>query len=150
MLTVAQSIVTTGVVCIMGDFGVSSTLAQWTYSAFLYEPSRYDIGDGNGSVFDYVRSTCSHDEFIEALNQLETQLYFPGVTDSQRQFVENTVKEETQILKTTLKERMEDLDKAQNEYKELHKKWLIEATEADRSLLRHAEFFQYDISLNYS
>ena len=99
---------------------------------FSYEPSRYDIGDGNGSVFDYVRSTCSHDEFIEALNALETQLYFPGVTDSQRQFVEKTVEESTQNLKTTLKEKMEDLDKAQNEYKELHKKWLIEATEADR------------------
>lgn len=99
---------------------------------FSYEPSRYDIGDGNGSVFDYVRSTCSHDEFIEALNALETQLYFPGVTDSQRQFVEKTVEEATQNLKATLKEKMEDLDKAQNEYKELHKKWLIEATEADR------------------
>lgn len=35
VLTVSQSIVTTGVVCIMDDFGVSSTLAQWTYSAFL-------------------------------------------------------------------------------------------------------------------
>lgn len=99
---------------------------------FSYEPSRYDIGDGNGSVFDYVRSTCSHDEFIEALNALETQLYFPGVTDSQRQFVEKTVEEAAQNLKATLKEKMEDLDKAQNEYKELHKKWLIEATEADR------------------
>lgn len=99
---------------------------------FSYEPSRYDIGDGNGSVFDYVRSTCSHDEFIEALNALETQLYFPGVTDSQREYVEKTVEEATQNLKTTLKEKMEDLDKAQNEYKELHKKWLIEATEADR------------------
>ncbi len=99
---------------------------------FSYEPSRYDIGDGNGSVFDYVRSTCSHDEFIEALNALETQLYFPEVTDSQRQFVEKTVEEATQNLKATLKEKMEDLDKAQNEYKELHKKWLIEATEADR------------------
>ena len=99
---------------------------------FSYEPSRYDIGDGNGSVFDYVRSTCSHDEFIEALNALETQLYFPGVTDSQRQFVEKTVEEATQNLKATLNEKMEDLDKAQNEYKELHKKWLIEATEADR------------------
>ena len=98
---------------------------------FSYEPSRYDIGDGNGSVFDYVRSTCSHDEFIEALNALETQLYFPGVTDSQRQFVEKTVEEATENLKATLKEKMEDLDKAQNEYKELHKKWLIEATEAD-------------------
>ena len=99
---------------------------------FSYEPSRYDIGDGNGSIFDYVRATCSHDEFIEALNALETQLYFPGVTDSQREFVEKTVEDATQNLKATLKEKMEDLDKAQNEYKELHKKWLIEATEADR------------------
>ncbi|MDO5849743.1 MAG: DHA2 family efflux MFS transporter permease subunit [Methanobacteriaceae archaeon] len=35
VLTIAQSIVTTGVVCIMDDFAVSSTIAQWTYSAFL-------------------------------------------------------------------------------------------------------------------
>lgn len=47
-----------------------------------YEPSRYDIGDGNGSVFDYVRATCSYDSFIDALNKLETELYFPGVTES--------------------------------------------------------------------
>ncbi len=99
---------------------------------FSYEPSRYDIGDGNGSIFDYVRATCSHDKFIEALNALETQLYFPGVTDSQREFVEKTVEEETQVLKANLIEKMEELDKAQNEYKELHKKWLIEATEGER------------------
>ena len=97
-----------------------------------YEPSRYDIGDGNGSVFDYVRSPCSHDEFIEALNALETQLYFPGVTDFQRKFVEKTVEEEAKVLKANLKEKMEDLDKAQGEYKELHKKWLIESSEAER------------------
>ncbi len=35
VMTIAQSIVTTGVVCIMGDFSVSSTIAQWTYSSFL-------------------------------------------------------------------------------------------------------------------
>lgn len=35
VLTVAQSIITTGTVQIMGEFGVSSTVAQWTYSAFL-------------------------------------------------------------------------------------------------------------------
>ena len=34
-LTIAQSIITTGIVYIMGDFNVSSTIAQWTYSAFL-------------------------------------------------------------------------------------------------------------------
>ncbi len=120
---------------------------------FSYEPSRYDIGDGNGSIFDYVRATCSHDEFIEALNALETQLYFPGVTDSQREFVEKTVEDATQNLKTTLKEKMENLEKAQNEYNELHKKWLIEATEADRvdELLNNAlEGIKetYDSSMN--
>ena len=98
---------------------------------FSYEPSRYDIGDGNGSIFDYVRSTCSYDEFIDAFNKLETQLYFPGVTDSQREFVEKTVKEQSEVLKEELKEKMDNLDKAQNEYKELHKKWLIESTEAE-------------------
>lgn len=97
-----------------------------------YEPSRYDIGDGNGSVFDYVRATCSYDSFIDALNKLETELYFPGVTESQRKFVEKTVAEETKALKENLNAKMEDLDKAQNEYKELHKKWLIEASEAER------------------
>lgn len=107
---------------------------------FSYEPSRYDIGDGNGSVFDYVRLTCSHDEFIEALNRLETQLYFPGVTDSQREFVEKTVKEQSETLKNNLKAKMEDLDKAQDEYKELHKKWLIESSDAERvdELLKNA------------
>ena len=107
---------------------------------FSYEPSRYDIGDGNGSVFDYVRSTCSHDEFIEALNRLETQLYFPGVTDSQREFVEKTVKEQSETLKKNLKAKIEDLDKAQDEYKELHKKWLIESSDAERvdELLKNA------------
>lgn len=107
---------------------------------FSYEPSRYDIGDGNGSVFDYVRSTCSHDEFIEALNRLETQLYFPGVTDSQREFVEKTVKEQSETLKKNLKAKMEDLNKAQDEYKELHKKWLIESSDAERvdELLKNA------------
>lgn len=107
---------------------------------FSYEPSRYDIGDGNGSVFDYVRSTCSHDEFIEALNRLETQLYFPGVTDSQREFVEKTVKEQSETLKKNLKAKIEDLDKAQEEYKELHKKWLIESSDAERvdELLKNA------------
>ena len=35
ILTVAQSIITTGVVYLMSDFSVSSTQAQWSYSVFL-------------------------------------------------------------------------------------------------------------------
>ena len=35
LVTIAQSIITTGVVYLMGDFSVSSTQAQWSYSAFL-------------------------------------------------------------------------------------------------------------------
>ena len=35
LVTIAQSIITTGVVYLMGDFSVSSTQAQWSYSVFL-------------------------------------------------------------------------------------------------------------------
>ena len=35
LVTIAQSIITTGIVYLMGDFSVSSTQAQWSYSAFL-------------------------------------------------------------------------------------------------------------------
>ena len=35
LVTVAQSIITTGVVYLMGDFSVTSTQAQWSYSVFL-------------------------------------------------------------------------------------------------------------------
>ena len=35
LLTVAQSIITTGVVYLMSDFSVSSAQAQWSYSVFL-------------------------------------------------------------------------------------------------------------------
>jgi len=35
ILTVAQSIITTGIVYLMSDFSVSSTQAQWSYSVFL-------------------------------------------------------------------------------------------------------------------
>lgn len=34
LVTIAQSIITTGVVYLMRDFSVSSTQAQWSYSAF--------------------------------------------------------------------------------------------------------------------
>ena len=98
---------------------------------FSYEPSRYDIGDGNGSVFDYVRSTCSHDEFIEVLNQLEKDLYFPEVTKTQREDIDKIVAKEAKKLTKTLKEKLEVLDEAQEEYKEVHKKWLIESSEAE-------------------
>ncbi|MCQ2596540.1 MAG: YifB family Mg chelatase-like AAA ATPase [Treponema sp.] len=99
---------------------------------FSYEPSRYDIGDGNGSVFDYVRTTCSHDEFIEALNELERNIYFSGINTEAKLFVRNAISKESNVLKTNLTEKMEALNKAQEEYKELHKKWLIEASEAER------------------
>lgn len=98
---------------------------------FSYEPSRYDIGDGNGSIFDYVRSTCSHDEFIEALNQLEKELYFPEVTKTQREDIDKIVAKEAKKLTKNLKDKLEAVDNAQEEYKELHKKWLIESSEAE-------------------
>ena len=98
---------------------------------FSYEPSRYDIGDGNGSIFDYIRSTCSYDDFIQAMNELEKELYFPDVTKTQRDDVEKIVATQAQKLTENLKEKMAVFDKAQENYKELHKKWLIEASEAE-------------------
>jgi len=35
LVCIAQSIITTGIVYLMSDFSVSSTQAQWSYSAFL-------------------------------------------------------------------------------------------------------------------
>ena len=35
LVCMAQSIITTGIVYLMSDFSVSSTQAQWSYSAFL-------------------------------------------------------------------------------------------------------------------
>ncbi len=98
---------------------------------FSYEPSRYDIGDGNGSIFDYVRSTCSYDDFINALDQLEKELYFPDVTRQQQEDIKKIVADQAQGLSSNLKEKLQDLDKAQDAYTQLHKKWLIEASEAE-------------------
>ena len=98
---------------------------------FSYEPSRYDIGDGNGSIFDYIRSTCSYDDFIQAMNELDKELYFPDVTKTQREDVDKIVAGQAQKLTENLKEKMAAFDKAQENYKELHKKWLIEASEAE-------------------
>lgn len=97
-----------------------------------YEPSSYDIGDGNGSIFDDVRSTCSYDEVIEALNRVEINLYYSKVSDFQKKAVEKVIEAEKFVLKENLKENTKSLDKAQNEYKELHKKWLMDSSEVEK------------------
>ncbi|MBR3645407.1 MAG: hypothetical protein IKN54_03225 [Lachnospiraceae bacterium] len=98
---------------------------------FSYAPDRYDIGDGEGSVFDFVRSTCSHDDFIKALDNLEIELYYPEITTEQRKDIGNIIKQESLNLSNNLKEKLAALDKANKKHNELHKKWLIESTEAD-------------------
>ena len=67
-----------------------------TYS---YKASRYDIGDGEDSVFDFIRTTCSHDVLIESCNKLEREMYYPDISETQREFVENATKEEAALLK---------------------------------------------------
>ena len=59
-------------------------------------------------------------------------MYYPDILEEQQLFVENAAKEEAALLKQNLLEKMEALDKAQFEYNELHKKWLIESSEAER------------------
>ena len=98
---------------------------------FSYAPDRYDIGDGEGSVFDFVRSTCSHDDFIKALDNLEIELYYPEITTEQKKDIENIIKQESLNLSNNLKEKLAALDEANEKHNELHKKWLIESSEAD-------------------
>ena len=97
-----------------------------------YSGGRYDIGDGDGSVFDYIRAHCSYDEVIFSCNQVENELYFPNVTEEQKNFVEITLAEEGSNLMLSLNDKMKALDNAQAEYKELHKSWLIQHSDAVR------------------
>ena len=52
-------------------------------------------------------------------------MYYPDISETQQEFVENAAKEEAAFLKQNLVEKMAALDSAQFEYNELHKKWLI-------------------------
>lgn len=98
---------------------------------FSYEALRYDIGDGNGSIFDFVRTTCSYEEFIKALDLVEKHIYYPNITESQCNDVQKIVNKESLQLKENLKPVFEKLYKAENDSKELFKHQMVSQLEAN-------------------
>ncbi len=96
-----------------------------------YEPGRYDIGDGHGSVFDYIRATCSHDSIIEGMNSLEEEMLFPHVADTQKLFVERAVTSVAKNLKENASKAREEVILANELYKKAHDRILIDRSELD-------------------
>ena len=84
-----------------------------------YRPIQYDIGDGNGSIFDYIRKTCAHDDIIQAMNELENELYFSDISELQKPDIENIFAESSLELKAALQEPTATLFSTMKEYKKL-------------------------------
>ena len=84
-----------------------------------YRPTRYDIGDGNGSIFDYIRATCAHDDIIKAMDALENELYFSDVNETQKKDIEKIFAESSVALKAELLEPTATLFSTMKEYKKL-------------------------------
>ncbi len=99
-----------------------------TYS---YSASRFDIGDGYGSVFDFIRVTCSYDEIIKSMNSLERKIYQPSVSKDYREKIDTLFEDKNKVLKENLNTVFEKLNNANKKYKELHQSFIIDASEAD-------------------
>ena len=84
-----------------------------------YRPTRYDIGDGNGSIFDYIRATCAHDDIIKAMDALENELYFSDISEIQKKDIEKIFAESSVDLKAKLLEPTATLFSTMKEYKKL-------------------------------
>ena len=98
-----------------------------------YEPGRYDIGDGNGSVFDYVREGCSYDDIIEGMNRLEEEIYFPHITDSQKLFVERAVSSVAKDLRNNAEAAKKAVKQADEFYKSAHNQILVDKSQWDKA-----------------
>lgn len=98
---------------------------------YTYEPGRYDIGDGDGSVFDYIRETCSHDAITEGMNRLEEEMFFPHIADSQKLFVERAVSSVAKTLHENAEKVREEVVKANELYGKTHSQILIDRSEWD-------------------
>jgi hypothetical protein len=98
-----------------------------------YEPDRFDIGDGNGNIFDFVRTTCTYPNVIEALNNLENELYFSSLTGEQRNAMLSIINSAQEDLTQALVTKELALDEARNHYKEVHNSIIIEASKAEEA-----------------
>ena len=98
-----------------------------------YEPDRFDIGDGNGNIFDFVRTTCTYPNVIEALNNLENELYFSSITGEQRNAMLSIINTSQEELTQELVTKELALDEARTHYKEVHNSIIIEASKAEEA-----------------
>jgi len=95
----------------------------------IYTPTRYDISDGDGSVFDFVRKTCSHPEIIELMDKVEDELYFPenSVNYLQKAKIQEVVKKSADFYHLYFEENINNAEKMQKsnqrifEFAERHK-----------------------------
>lgn len=98
----------------------------WDSGESRYTPVRMDIGDGDGNVFDFVRSTCSYNEIIDALNTVEDSLYHTAIEENFSNKVKEIFAEHKDALSTQLSEKANALHDIRNELKG---KWLINVSE---------------------
>ena len=98
-----------------------------------YEPDRFDIGDGNGNIFDFVRTTCTYPNVIEAINNLENELYFSSITGEQRNAMLSIINSAQEDLTQELVTKELALDEARPHYKEVHNSIIIEASKAEEA-----------------
>lgn len=98
-----------------------------------YEPDRYDIGDGNGSIFDFIRTTCTYENIISVMNDIEQKIYQPDISETDKNLIDSIFEKEKLNLSENLKKSMNALDEAQNNYNELHKSWIIEVNAAEKA-----------------
>lgn len=100
---------------------------------FTYEPGRYDIGDGNGSVFDYIREGCSYDGIVEGMNRLEEEIYFPHITDAQKLFVERAIASVAKSLRNNSEAAKKAVEQAERLYESAHSQILIDKSQWDKA-----------------
>lgn len=107
-----------------------------------YEPDRFDIGDGIGNLFDFVRRTCTYPNVIEALDNLENEIYFSSIPGEQRNEMRSIINEENKNLTENLITQIEVFDKAREHYKEVHSSFIIESSKAEEAEQRKEEALQ--------
>lgn len=74
----------------------------------IYTPTRYDISDGEGTVFDFVRKTCSYPEIINEMDKVENELYYPenSVNYLQKDMVRRAVNDARELYHFQLEENL--------------------------------------------
>lgn len=94
-----------------------------------YEPVRYDIGDGNGSVYDFIRCTSTHPEIISAIDQYEINTLFEDLSFNKQNLIQKSFDELESFFNTKKEKIYEEMSSAYEEKRKLHKQIIIEEQE---------------------